>query len=610
MPNATILEKLKTLPDSPGVYLFKNSAGKVIYIGKARSLRHRVRSYFQSGPQDRPKIERLITQAADLELIATNSDVESLILEANLVREYAPRYNTHLKDDKHFPYIKVTTNEPFPRIVIVRRLASDGGTYFGPYTSARQMRHSVTFLSRLFRIRTCKLVIPHPKGKKYKVCLDYQMKRCGGPCEDFQTQDEYAELVRHVILALSGKSRQLIDQFTARMQQASADLRYEDARQFRDQIEALQATVVRQHVDVGELVDRDVLGLAREGTEAVAVVMQVREGALLGRQEFAVAADLEASDEEILESVAVQYYAHQPNMPGEIHLPLSLPGGELFTAWLRESCPTGPKVMTPQIGDKVRLVELANRNARLLLDQALIQKKTRQEHVSKMVSSLQQALKLKQSPVKMVCFDISNTGETDAVGSCVYFENGRPLKKGYRRFRIKGVSGQDDFTMMREVVGRYFHRLREAPQLRPDLVVVDGGKGQLSSAAAELASLGIADQPIISLAKRLEEIYLPSLPEPITIPKNSPALMLLKRIRDEAHRFAVTYNRKVRTRRTITSQLDTIKGIGQSRRELLLKTFGSVEGVRRASETELVAVKGISVTLARQIHAQLRAVRP
>ncbi|RKX23822.1 MAG: excinuclease ABC subunit C, partial [Candidatus Zixiibacteriota bacterium] len=531
--------------------------------------------------------------------------VESLILEANLVHEHKPRYNVALKDDKHFPYLKVTTDEPFPRLLVVRRLEKDGATYFGPYTSAKGMRRTMAFLTHLFKIRSCNFVLPPPEGKEVKLCLDYRINRCCGPCQGLQSQEEYSESIDSVLMVLSGKSKALINRLSEKMQAASEAMEFEEAAECRDQIEALQSVMVKQSVDIGELVDRDIVAVAREGRDAMAVVMQVREGVLIGRQEFQLAGDIEEDDEVVLETFIAQYYNHQPNLPNEICLPSELSSIGLVEDWLKELKGSRIKVVTPKKGVKIRLVELAARNARLLLDEILIQRRAVSERTSKMVSALKDELKLSHSPRTMVCFDISNTGESDAVGSCAYFDNGKPKKNQYRHFKIKGGAAQDDFRMMREVVGRYFHRICEEKLTPPDLVVVDGGKGQLSSTVAELKSLGFDTQPVIGLAKRLEEVFVPLLSDPITIPRGSPALILLKRIRDEAHRFAITYNRKVRTKRTIKSVLDEIPGIGPARRAALLKKFGSVKRIREASVEEIAEVKGITEVLAKSVKRRL-----
>jgi len=605
--NEQLETKLKNLPASPGVYLFKNAQGKPLYIGKAKNLRNRVRTYFQTSGPVEPRIRRMVAQVADLELMVTSNEIESLILESNLVHEYKPRYNVALKDDKHFPYIKVTTDEPFPRVLVVRRLEKDKATYFGPFTSSGGMRRTITFLTRLFKIRSCAYQIPPPENRPLRVCLDYHIDRCGGPCEGLQSREEYAEGVRAVLMFLAGKSRKLVDELKDKMLLASEEERFEEARILRDQVEALQSVMVKQNVDVGERVDRDIIATAREGSEIMAVVMQIREGVLIGRQDLRLSADPEDSDPAILGSFLKQYYNHQTNLPDEVCLPLEPEEMTLLQQWLRKSKGGRIDLITPKIGQKMRLMELAARNARLLLDEVLLQKKTVTERTSKMVTALQDDLKLSRAPRRMVCFDISNTGETDAVGSCVFFDNGKPYKSNYRHFKIKGVAGQDDFTMMREVVGRYFLRLREESAQPPDLVVVDGGKGQLSAATEELSSLGFQKQPVIGLAKRLEEVFLPGQSDPLTIARTSPGLMLLKRIRDEAHRFAVTYNRKVRSKRTIKSKLDDIPGVGPARRNALLRQFGSVQGIREATVEQLAEVKGISRSLAEKITAALKS---
>lgn len=602
--SASLKLKLKNLPVEPGVYFFRDKNEKIIYIGKAKNLRNRVRTYFHSANRHDPKTTRMIARAVDFDLMITDNEIEALILEANLVREHKPRYNVLLKDDKHFPYIKIT-NEPFPRLLIVRRIEKDGGTYFGPYTSSRGMRKSVELLSRLFTIRSCSLVIPSPTGRKYDVCLDYRIKRCGGPCENFQSREEYSELIDSVKMVLSGKSRELVELLTARMNLASVKTDYEEAARLRDQVDAIDGMMLKQKVDIGEAVDRDIISIARDGRYAVAVVMQIREGVLIGRQDFQLTVDNDETETIILETFLTQYYNHQPNLPDEIFLPGEIDQVKMFKNWLKQLKGSTVKVITPRIGTKLRLVDLAASNARLLLDEILIQKRQQSERTSKMVTALKDDLRLFSSPRRIICFDISNTGDTDAVGSGVYFENGRPKKTEYRHFKIKLKTGQDDYKMMREVIGRYFFRIKDENKSPPDLVVVDGGKGQLSSAVAELKSLGFESQPVIGLAKKLEEVFLPGLSEPISIARSSPGLMLLKRVRDEAHRFAIEYNRKVRSKRTIRSSLDDVKGVGSARRKALLKKFGSVAKIKKLAADELAQAPGISAELAERIIKQL-----
>ncbi|SYZ73795.1 UvrABC system protein C [Candidatus Zixiibacteriota bacterium] len=594
--------KLKNLPPNPGVYLFKNREGKIIYIGKAKNLRHRVRTYFQSARGLDAKTEGLVAAVDDFDMLVTDSEVEALILEANLVKEHKPRYNVNLKDDKHFPYIKVTVNEPFPRVLVVRRLADDGARYFGPYTSAKSMRRTLHFLCHLFKIRSCNLIIPHPSGKPYKVCLDYHIGRCGGPCEGFQSEKDYRRNVDAVIMFLSGKSETLIQSLTRRMEVLSRRMKFEEAAEVRDQIDSLEEVWRKQKVDAGKIVDRDIIAFAREERDTVVVVLQIREGILIGRQDFQLNSEPEESDEEIITEFVRQYYNHQPNLPKELFLPLGLPDEKLMGRWLSGKRGTKVTMVTPQKGEKVKLVDMAAANARLLLDEILIQKKGFKERVTQSVQILKGDLHLDYLPRTIACVDISNTGETDAVGSLVYFENGRPKKAGYRHFKIKGVAGQNDFAMMREVVGRYFFRLKEEKGDSPDLLVVDGGRGQLSSVLAELKSLGFERLSIIGLAKKFEEIYLAGHSEPLTIPKASPGLRLLKQVRDEAHRFAIEYNRKVRSARTIKSELDELAGIGPKRRDILLKHFGSMKRVKEATMEELKAVKGIPQKIAEKVY--------
>jgi excinuclease ABC subunit C len=606
MSSSALEIKLKTLPASPGVYLFKNKAGKIIYIGKAKNLRNRIRTYFQSSNRLDAKTARLAANIDDFDLMVTDSEIEALILEANLVKEHRPRYNVNLKDDKHFPYIKVTVNEPFPRILVVRRLADDGARYFGPYTDSKGMRRTINFLGRLFMIRSCNLTIPHPTGKLQKVCLDYHIGRCGGPCEGLQTAEEYSEFVESVIMFLAGKSESLLEKLQSKMKEYSEGMEFEKAAHIRDQIRALESVRQRQKVDAGKLVSRDIIAFAREGGDTVAAVLQVREGILVGRQDFQLRSMPEESDREVLSGFVRQYYHHQPNLPDEVYLPQTLSDRELIAGWLSELKGRKVVVATPKKGEKVRLVELAAANARLLLEELLIQKKGYRERTSKAVQILKDDLHLMKSPRTIACVDISNTGATDAVGSLVYFANGRPVKSMYRHFRIRNVRGQDDFAMMREVVGRYFYRLHKENNAAPDLLVVDGGKGQLSSVTTEIKSIGFADQKVIGLAKRFEEIYFPDRSEPVSLPKSSPGLGLLKRIRDEAHRFAIEYNRKVRGKRTIQSSLDRIAGIGPKRRQILLKHFGSVTRIKEASLDQLKAVPGIPKDVADKVYRAFR----
>ncbi len=600
--NETLKLKLKNLPTNPGVYLFKDKTGKIIYVGKAKNLRNRVRTYFRSPEKHEPKTARLVAGIRDFDLMVTDSEIEALILEANLVKEYHPRYNVNLKDDKHFPYIKITVKDAYPRVLIVRRLENDGSRYFGPYTNATGMRRTINFLTRLFKIRACNLVIPHPQGKALKVCLDYRIGLCGGPCEGLVSEKAYRENIDNIIMFLSGRAETMIDKLRIKMDQCSKRMEFERAAEIRDQIDALESVRHKQKVDVGKPVNRDIIACAREGREIVAVVLQIREGVLIGRQDFRLTAETDETNDDVISAFVRQYYNRQQDLPQEIYLPLALADEKLIGRWLRKKKGKIVKLFAPQKGEKLKLVDLASTNAKLLLDELLIQKKGYKERIAGSVQALRDDLHMDRSPQTIACVDISNTGQTDAVGSLVYFSNGKPNKSEYRHFKIKQVTGQDDFAMMREIIGRYFYRLKDENKKPPDLLVVDGGKGQLSSVTKELATLGFKDQVVIGLAKRFEEIYFTGRKEPLTLPKSSPGLGLLKRIRDEAHRFAIEYNRKVRSKRTIKSSLDKLEGVGPKRREILLKHFGSVKKIKEASLDDLLAVKGIPKPVAEKIY--------
>lgn len=593
--------KLANLPDQPGVYLMKDKSGKILYIGKAKNLKNRVRSYFHQGRKADYKTDVLVSRIEDFELLATDSEMEALILEANLVKEHKPRFNVNLKDDKRYPYLKLTVNEPFPRLSVERRVKKDGARYFGPYTNVTGMRRTLKFLMSHFGIRSCNYEIPSSTGREYKVCLDYHIGRCAGACVGFETAEHYAEHVSDVILFLSGKRIGLIDNLKQRMQTASTELKFEEATKLRDTIEAMESTQRRQKVDIAQAVDRDVVAFARDAGDAVAAVMQIREGILIGRQDLQLKVDREMADDELLSGFLKQYYNQIESIPDELLLPLNIDDAGLIKKWLTEAKGSKVTLIIPQKGQKHKIVGLAETNARLLLDEMLIQKKKYQQRVPKSAAALQKILRLERAPVTVTCFDISNLGETDKVASLVYFEKGKPLKREYRHFKIKTVEGQDDFAAMREVVERYVSRRIDEEKPLPDLMMVDGGKGQLSGAKEILDKLGCETQPIIGLAKRLEEVFVPNRSAAVMIPKSSPALALLKKVRDEAHRFAISYHRKLRGKRVIASELNGIHGVGETRKTILLKHFGSVKKIKEASIAELSDLKGIPQNLAQAI---------
>jgi excinuclease ABC subunit C len=594
--------KLKNLPPNPGVYLIKDSRGRIIYVGKAKSLRNRVRAYFHHTPPYDPKVSTLISKISDFDILATDSEMEALILEANLIKEYKPRYNVNLKDDKRYPYLKVT-DEPFPRVLVVRRVKKDGAKYFGPYTNVKAMRNTLQMLRNVFPLRSCNYALP--SNRRIKLCLDYHIKRCPGPCEGKISREEYKEIIKNVLLFLSGKNNLLLEHLKERMNVYSAREEFERAASVRDQIKALESVLEKQKVADLEKMDRDIIAFARKKKDISVAALQIREGVLIGRQNFHLTGFKENTDLEVLSTFLRQYYMHSVVIPPEIILPISIADQLMIQDWLSSRREGRVRILVPQRGEKVRFLEMAGYNARLSLDELLLQRSEAKKRVPATIKSLEQDLYLPISPRKVVAFDISNLGASDAVGSLVFFDDGRPKKSQYRRFRIKTVEGQDDFAMMAEVVRRYFTRLTEEKREYPDLVLIDGGKGQLSAAVQTLNNLGITDQSVVALAKRLDEVFLPERSEPLMIPKVSASLKLLQRIRDEAHRFAVGYHRELRKKRTMKSELDQIPGIGPVRKKVLLKHFGSVENIKRAGLKELSQIKGVNKRTAENIHRHL-----
>ncbi len=543
----------------------------------------------------------MVSKIADIDLLVTDSEIEALILEANLVKEHKPRYNVNLKDDKRYPYLKLTVNEPFPRLMVVRRVLPDGARYFGPYTSSVSMRRTLKFLMRHFGLRSCNFEIPSPTGRKYKVCLDYHIGRCAGACVDLESVKEYKKHVNAVVMFLSGRQTNLIKDLWQRMETASGEMEFEKAAKLRDTIEAMEKVRQKQKVDSAEYINRDVIACARDNLDAVAVVMQIREGILIGRQDLPIKVEVDLTDGELFSGFLKQYYNHLENLPEEIYLPCEVDEAKLLEKWLSKAKGLKVRMVLPQIGEKHRLVGMAEANARLLLNEMLIQKKKYKERVPGSAAALQKALKLERAPLTISCFDISNLGATDKAASLVYFEKGKPKKSEYRHFKIKTVEGQDDFAAMREVFTRYVEARKKGALPLPDLMMVDGGKGQLAGASEVLKKFELERQPVIGLAKRLEEVFVPGKSDPLSIPKTSPALNLLKRVRDEAHRFAISYHRKLRSKRTVKSELDDIPGIGPARRNALLKHFGSVKKIKEATVEEISAVRGVPKKLAQFI---------
>lgn len=608
----TIQEKLRHLPTRAGVYLMKGEGGEVIYVGKARSLRSRVRSYFNSDHADSLKTRELVRRIRDFETIVVGSEAEALILENNLIKEYQPRFNISLRDDKTYPYVKVTVGEAFPRVVVTRKLQRDGSRYFGPFTDVRRMRHVLDVVRRLHTVRSCHYRLPDEAPAR--PCLDYHIGRCQAPCVGLQSAEDYQAMIDEVIDILSGRTRRAAERIRAEMEAAAEAMQFERAAELRDALKHLTALETQQQaVDVSGA-DRDVVAVARDGDLACGVVMKIREGKLLGRETIFLDNLEGEADAAVLATFVTRFYtlesvASVDDLPPEILLPGDFEDRLVLEELLRERAGRVVRTQVPMRGEKVRLVELAAQNARHLLEERKLLDNTGIDRAPDALYDLQESLELSIVPRVIVCFDISHTQGSETVASAVVFAGGRPEKSEYRRFRIRGDWGNDDFRSMEEAVARYFHRRQEEGKPLPDLVVVDGGKGQLSAARAALESLDLGHQPVISLAKREEEVFLPGRPDPVRLTRRSPALRLLQRMRDEAHRFAVTYNRKLRTRRTIRSELSQIPGVGEARQRALLEHFGSVRALRQATEGEIARVPGFGPALARVVAGHLAGER-
>jgi len=584
----TIEEKIKNIPAKPGCYLFHDKEGRIIYIGKAGALRNRVRSYFQKSRPFHPKLQALVKRIADLEWIVTDSEVEALILENNLIKKHQPRYNIDLKDDKSYPYIRIT-GEDFPQVYITRKIIRDGSEYFGPYTQVKNVRHILKTLKTIFTVRSCKFRLSPQviRKKKVALCLDYYIGKCRGPCQGLQSKEDYNAEIDRVRRFLKGRTSGLLKELQQKMQQHSVNLKFEEAAHLRDKIAALENYRNAQKVVQNDFKDRDLIAVAKEENDACAVVFKIREGKVIGRMHYYLQQSEWRSVAEIAETVIQRTYAAAADWPQEIFLQERFEGYAAAEKWL--SAASGRKValIAPKIGEKKKLLQMAEKNARFLLQELKLQKMKAANYLPHSVKALQRDLGLKNEPRRMECFDISNIQGTNAVASMVCFVNGKPKKSDYRRFKIRTKETPDDFAMMREVIRRRYTRLLREGLALPDLIVVDGGKGQLSSALQVLKELGLAKQPVIGLAKRLEEIFLPGFAQAQMLPRTSSSLKLLQQIRDEAHRFAVTFHRQQRKKRTLTSQLDQIKGLGEKRRNRLLKVLTSVKRIKETSVEEM-----------------------
>ncbi len=587
--NESLKLKLENLPVSPGVYQFKDSAGKVIYVGKAKSLKSRVKQYFHSGPHY-GRIPMMVSKISDLEIIKTDNEVEALILEFNLIKKLKPRYNVNLKDDKSYPYI-VITRELFPRVFPTRQKRTDGSRYFGPYTDVKTMRYALKAIRDIFMIRSCNFNLTEENiaDRKYKICLDYHIHKCEGPCEGLVSASDYNEMIDEVAKLLNGKTTSLIKELTKKMDEYSAGTQFEKAAKLRDKIEAISVYSSKQKMVSDEIIDRDIFAVETDGNDGCGMVLKIRDGKVIGKSHFYLSNVLEKEEGELIENLLMNYYSKSDYVPDEIFLQKQTENLKTLKGWIErkfsstQTSNKGFEIMVPKIGDKAKLVNMVKANAKLMLDELKLSKMKR-EFIAPSVEALKRDLGMKDLPRRVECFDISHIQGTDTVASMVVFQDGKARKSEYRKYRIESVSGEtgrpDDFQSMREVVFRRYRRLIEEKKAFPDLIIIDGGKGQLSSAVKVLTDLGIRNIKIIGLAKKLEEVYFPGEPDPYTIPKTSSGLKLLQRIRDEAHRFAVTFHQDLRDKRTLTTELLEIKGIGEKTAKKLLTEFSSVEALK------------------------------
>jgi excinuclease ABC subunit C len=591
----TLLEKLDALPLKPGVYQFKNSEGKVIYVGKAQNLRNRVRQYFHKSKTADNRIDAMISKIADVELTVTDNEIEALILEANLIKQLKPRYNVLLKDDKSYPYIAIT-NEMYPRVFVTRKKIP-GYRYFGPYTDVRAMRHALKTVRDIFLIRSCNYDLTEVSiaQKKYKVCLDYHIKKCEGPCEGYVTREQYNALIDQAVSILRGKIKHVTEYLKKEMEEYSKAAKYEEAAAVRDRINALKVYREKQKVVDSSGADRDIIALVSKDEEGCAVIFKVREGTMIGSQHIYLSNVAERSFHDMLEAVLERYYLDQDDIPPEVLLSDELANIDIVREWLQKKSGHEVCVEIPRTGDTAKLMALVRTNAQFWLDELELSKLKRDDYLPHSLKALQRDLRLPQTPRRIECFDISNIQGSDAVASMVVFIDGKPKKSEYRKYQIRSVTGENDFASMKEVVRRRYERCLNEKTDLPDLIMVDGGKGQLSSALEVLQSLGLESLPVLGLAKKLEEIYLPNQSEPVQLPRTSSGLRLLQNVRDEAHRFAVTYHRTKRSKRILQTELDLVKGIGKKRAAELLEAFGSVQGVKFATEEQLQELFGDTI---------------
>ena len=595
--NVELMEKLGHLPDKPGVYLMKDDQGRIIYVGKAIILTNRVRSYFQSSRNHSPKVQAMVARIVDLEYIVTTSEIEALILECNLIKKHRPKYNIRLRDDKTYPYIKVTTNEEFPLLYSTRRVQKDGARYFGPYTDAGSVHEVIKLMRKLFPLRSCRTLTAR------RPCLEYHIKRCLAPCANLVDRVTYGGMITEVCLLLEGRSDAVVRSLRKRMAAAAEKLEFELAAKLRDQLSAVEKITEKQNIVTGAG-DQDAIGLARSALGTCVQVFFIRNGKMVGRDHFLLSGSEEEDDEAALTAFIKQYYSRAAFVPKEVLLPMVLAEQDLLADWLSQLKGSRVAVDTPQRGTKKSIVAMANDNAGIVLSEQETKIKAHSAQTVEAMADLGRYLNLAMVPERMECFDISHIQGSETVASMVVFEGGMPKKEDYRRYKLQTVEGKpDDFKSMQEVVGR---RYRDVGQPTPDLIIIDGGKGQLSSALEIIREVGL-QVPVIGLAKEFEHIFREGDSEPLILPRHSQALYLIQRIRDEAHRFAITYHRKLRSKRNMTSVLDHIVGIGATRRKALWAGFSSLTKMKAATVEELAAVPSMTVPAAQAVYDFFRA---
>jgi excinuclease ABC subunit C len=603
-----IEEQLKRLPQSPGVYLMRDAEGTILYIGKAINLYNRVRSYFSSGRNLTPKLERMVSRIADIDYFIATSEQEALILENNLIKQHHPRYNVRLKDDKTFPYLKIDLNNEWPRVFVTRSLVEDGGRYFGPFTNSSSVKQTLAVLQNIFPFRLCSKTIT---GKAPRPCLEYHLGRCIAPCTGAVGHDEYMQVIKEVILFLEGKQDKVVRELKIRMNDASRKTNYEKAALIRDQIDAIRQVIDGEKIAATIRGEQDVIAFVQENDQAYVQVFFIRSNKLIGRENFLLQGTRQEEPSQIISSFIKQYYSSNQNIPPRLLLQYPVEDKVVIADWLRTKRGAAVDIQVPRRGNRKQLVDIAVENAHRGLEQFKIKEMVTPRSLDDALDEIQKELGLRNSPQRIEAYDISNIQGSSAVGSMVVFEQGKPNRAHYRRFRIKTVSGANDYAMMKEVLQRRFKRAGNGDSAKsdswaalPDLILLDGGKGQLNTAIAVLEEINVT-LPLASLAKENEEIFLPHRKEPITLPRSSPGLQLLQRLRDEAHRFAISYFSKLHRKKTFTSVLDSIPGVGPKRKSALIRRFGSVQGVREATIGELAAAAGINIEQAKKIKEHL-----